>query len=98
MVNNLEFNIIIKVKFILGEINSVNDIIIIMDRRRIKEAIAWVIKYFIEDSDEYIFFVELNKGIIESKLISNPIHILNQEYDEIEIKVPKIIELKKIIL
>lgn len=36
------------------------------------------------------------RGIKDNKLISNPIHILNQEEAEIEIIVPKIIE-KKII-
>ncbi|KAK4882121.1 hypothetical protein RN001_005440 [Aquatica leii] len=50
------------------------------------EAIACVIKYLIEDSEDIIFLL-LIMGIIESKFISNPIHILNHVYAEIEIKV-----------
>jgi len=40
----------------------------------------------------------LNKGIIDRRLISRPIHILSQEYEEIVISVPKIMVKKKIIL
>lgn len=55
-------------------------------------------KYFIEDSAERAFFLSRNRGMTERRLISSPIHILNQEYDEMAIKVPKIIEFRKIIL
>lgn len=54
-------------------------------------------KYFIKASEQKIFF-EFIKGIIESRLISNPIHILSHENDEIEIKVPRISVLKNKIL
>lgn len=46
----------------------------------------------IEDSDRKIFFLLLIRGIKESKLISNPIHTLNQDIEEILIKVPNIKE------
>lgn len=39
-----------------------------------------------------------NRGIIDNKLISSPIHILSHEYEEIEIRVPKTIEFRKRIL
>lgn len=67
----------------------------IIINKKIAEAIAWVKKYFKEDSEENKFFEFIIKGIKDNKLISNPIHILNQEFEEIAIKVPKIIELKK---
>jgi hypothetical protein len=38
------------------------------------------------------------RGIKDNKLISNPIHIPNQEDEEIEIRDPIIIDKKKIIL
>ena len=98
LVSNAEFIIIIKVELIFREINSIFNNIIIIENNKINEAKAWVIKYFNDDSDENILLTELNKGIIDNKLISNPIHIPIQEYEEIEIKVPIIIELKKIIL
>lgn len=98
MVNKAEFNIKIIDEFIEGEINSLYENIKIIEKSKINEAKAWVIKYFNEDSEDILFFNELNKGIIDNKLISNPIHILNHEYDEIEIIVPITILLKKIIL
>lgn len=97
-INNAEFNIILNVDSILLKINSLFNKIIIIENNKIIEAIVWVIKYFIEDSDFIIFLEEFIRGIIEIKLISNPIHILIQEYEEIEIIVPNIIKLKKIIL
>lgn len=60
-------------------------IIKIIDRRIIVDAIAWTIKYLIDDSDVRIFFWLCIKGIIESRLISSPNHIPSHEYDEIEI-------------
>lgn len=50
------------------------DIIIILNNI-IVEAIVWVIKYFIAASEFCILLVFLIKGIIESRLISSPIHI-----------------------
>lgn len=47
-------------------------------------------KYFIVASEASGFFESLIKGIIDSKLISSPIHIPTHEYEEIEIKVPMI--------
>jgi len=79
LVKRAEFIIIIKVEFILGEINSVNIIIIIIENRIIKEERAWVIKYFMADSDDNMFFVDVIRGMIDNKLISSPIHIPNQE-------------------
>lgn len=64
----------------------------------IDEAKAWVRKYFNDDSEENKFFVLIIKGIKDKRLISNPIHIPSQEDEEIEIKVPIIIERKKTIL
>lgn len=64
-----------------------NDKLIILNNK-IVEARAWVIKYFIVASEVIILSVFLIRGIIESRLISNPIHIPNQEYDEIAIIVP----------
>ena len=54
------------------------------------EARAWTKKYFNEDSEENKFLVLIIKGIKERRLISSPIQILNQEFAEIVIKVPKI--------
>lgn len=78
---NLKYNVklMLYIKFI--------DIKII-DKSSREEASAWVTKYFNEASDAIILLVFLIKGIMESRLISNPIHILIQEYEEIEIKVP----------
>lgn len=98
LVRRAEFNIIRNVEFISGAINSFVNNIKIIENRRIIDAKAWVIKYFIADSDENIFFVDVIKGIIERRLISRPIHILNHEYEQIEIRVPIINVLKKMIL
>lgn len=62
------------------------------------DAKACVKKYFREDSEENKFFVLIIRGIKDNKLISNPIHIPNQEEEEIEIKVPIIIDKKNTIL
>lgn len=50
-------------------------------------------KYLIADSEENEFEYLDIRGIIDKRLISKPIHILNQDKEEIEIKVPKIIVL-----
>lgn len=69
-----------------------------IENKKMEEARAWIKKYFRDDSEENKFFVPIIKGIKDNKLISNPIHILNQEEEEIEIRVPKIIEKKNNIL
>lgn len=71
---------------------------IIIENNKILEAKAWTRKYFKDDSEENRFFFINIRGIKESKLISNPIHKLNQELDDTQIKVPKIIVEKKTIL
>lgn len=98
LVNSAEFNINKNIEFILGVINSVLINIKIIENIKIREAIVWERKYFKDDSDEYIFFVELNKGIIDKRLISKPIHIPIQEYEEMAINVPIIIVFKNKIL
>lgn len=65
---------------------------VIILNNKIVEAKACVIKYFIVASEDIILSVFLIRGIIESRLISNPIHIPIQEYDEIAIIVPIIRE------
>lgn len=47
----------------------------VIARRKIIEAVACVIKYFVVASVDRGFFLLVNKGIMESKLISRPIHI-----------------------
>ena len=54
------------------------------------EAKAWIRKYFIVDSIEYIFVFKLNIGIIENRFNSKPIHIVSQLDEEIVIIVLKI--------
>lgn len=98
LVNSAEFNINKNIEFILGAINSVLINIKIIENIKIREAIVWERKYFKDDSDEYMFFVELNKGIIDKRLISKPIHIPIQEYEEMAINVPIIIVFKNKIL
>lgn len=62
------------------------------------EAKAWTRKYFIADSEENKFLELEIRGTNLIKLISRPIHVPNHEDDEIEIKVPEINVVKKIIL
>ena len=48
---------------------------IVIARRKIMEAIAWVIKYLVAASvDRGLFLLDM-RGIIASKFISRPIHI-----------------------
>lgn len=65
-----------------------------IENKKIEEANACVKKYFNEDSDENKFFDLIIKGIKDNKLISKPIQILNQDEEEIAIKVPVIIDIK----
>lgn len=62
--------------------------------KKIAEAKAWVKKYFKDASVENKFFDLIIRGIKDKRLISKPIHTLNQEVAEIAIKVPIIIEIK----
>ena len=73
-------------------------IIKITANKRTVEAMAWVIKYFRDDSVERIFFCLFNRGIIDRRLISSPSHIPIHEYDEIAMIVPIIIDDENIIL
>lgn len=76
-----------------------NNIIKIIANNKIEEAKACVKKYFRLLSEVIKFFLlSFIKGINESKLISNPIHAPNQEFEEIVIKEPKINIIKKILL
>lgn len=61
-----------------------------IEKRRMVEAIAWVIKYFRAASEGKIFFEFFIRGIKDNKLISNPIHILIHEYEEMVISVLRI--------
>jgi len=65
-----------------------------IDNKKIAEAKACVKKYFNDASVENKFFALIIRGIKDNKLISNPIHTLNQEVAEIVIRVPIIIEIK----
>lgn len=68
----------------------------ITENKRIDDAKACVIKYLIDDSDEYVDFSLFIRGIIANKLISNPIHIPIHEYDEIDTNDPIISVIKNI--
>lgn len=60
------------------------------------EAVTCTRKYFNEVSVDCLVFSMLIKGTKASKFISNPIQILIQENEEIEIKVPIAIIIKNI--
>lgn len=61
-----------------------------MENNNAEDAIACVMKYFSDDSEASWFLLFPIKGIIDNRLISSPIHIPIQEYDEIAIIVPDI--------
>lgn len=65
-----------------------------IENKKVADAKAWIKKYFKEASDENKFFDLIIKGIKDNKLISKPIHIVNQEDEEIVIKVPIINDIK----
>lgn len=92
LVSSEEFITINIIWSIRGEINSLIKSRLVILNSRIREASAWVKKYLIDASVEYEFLVELIRGIIDNKLISNPNHIVIHEQDEIEIRVPRINE------
>lgn len=77
-VNNAEFMIMISDWSKFEKICEFNEIKIILIKINI-EAKAWVKKYFIAASVEYMFLYWEKRGIMEIKLISNPIHMPNQE-------------------
>lgn len=54
-----------------------------------------MIKYFREASEDGVLFSEFIKGTKDNKLISKPSQTPNQELEEIEAKVLKIIKKKK---
>ena len=62
------------------------------------EEIDWIKKYLIIDSLEIEFLLLKRIGIKDAKLISKPIHIENKELEEIEIKIPIIIKIKKLFI
>lgn len=66
------------------------NIYIIIENKKIKEANVWKIKYNNTDSLENKFFSLIIKTINDNKLISNPIHVFNHEFEEIVINLPKI--------
>lgn len=70
----------------------------IIEKIKVAEAMAWVIKYFKEASAENLFLNDFIKGIRDKRLISNPIQAVNQEVAEIEMIVPKIKLKENIIL
>lgn len=76
----------LKFKIIFHSIRKENKII---ENNNILEASAWVRKYFKDASDENKLFNFIVKGIKDNKLISNPIHTLNQDEEQILIIVPK---------
>jgi acetyltransferase-like isoleucine patch superfamily enzyme len=57
-----------------------------------------VLIYFFFASFQMTFFFSEKIGITDNRLISNPIHILSQEYDETEISVPDTMEVMNISL
>lgn len=61
---------------------------------KIVDAKAWVMKYFIDASEENILFLLFIRGIIDNRLISKPIHIPIQVLEDIAISVPIIIDNK----
>lgn len=76
----------LKFKKVFHSIKKENKII---ENNNKLDASAWVKKYFSEASDENKLFNFIVKGIKDNKLISNPIHTLNQEEELILIIVPK---------
>ena len=82
------------------EKNQLNEVIIIQmaENKNNNEEIDWIKKYLIIDSLEIEFLLLKRIGIKDAKLISKPIHIENKELEEIEIKIPLIIKIKKLFI
>ena len=76
----------LKFKIIFHSIKNENKII---ENNKTLEARACVRKYFSDASEENKLFNFIVKGIKDNKLISNPIHTLNQDEEQILIIVPK---------
>ena len=70
------------IKILLLIINIID--LLIKKIIKIIEVKAWIKKYFIVDSIEYIDDFKFKIGIIENKFNSNPIHIDNQLIEEID--------------
>lgn len=75
-----------KFKKVFHSIKKENKII---ENNKILEAKAWVRKYFKDASEENKLFNFMVRGIKDNKLISNPIHTLNHDEEQILIIVPK---------
>lgn len=93
-IKNPEFIIIFK--YVLkywGIYSNIFKLIIIAIRIN-EEAIVWVIKYLMDLSEGYRFLFLFIRGIIDRRLISKPIHMENQEKEEIASIDPKTKELK----
>lgn len=90
--NNIVELIIKLWKFKICMLNKllILQIYIILTNKKINEAKACVRKYLIAASLENKFLLSIMRGIKDNKLISKPIHIPNQEDDEIAIIVPLI--------
>lgn len=61
----------------------------VIAKRKIMEAVACVTKYFVVASVERGFFLLINRGVIERRLISRPIHISTRLELDIVIMGPK---------
>lgn len=69
-----------------------------MNIKKKDEAIDWIRKYFIEESEDKILFLSFSRGINDKRLISNPIQAPIHEFDEIVIIVLEIRIIMNIIL
>jgi hypothetical protein len=76
----------LKFKKVFHSIKKENKII---ENNKTLDAKAWVRKYFKEASEENKLLIFIVRGIKDNKLISKPIHTLNQEEEQILIIVPK---------
>lgn len=89
-----------KVELIINILYIFNDFIwksifvkyinMIIEKRSIAEASAWVKKYFKAASVDIKLFILIIKGINDNKLISSPIQALIQEFAEIVVRDPLI--------
>lgn len=69
-------------------INSCFIIVMMIENSRIDEANACVRKYFRAASEGIRFLLAVIRGIKASRLISNPIHALNHEFEDTAIRDP----------
>lgn len=75
--------------FSIRKSHSIKENKIILNNK-ILDAKAWVKKYFKDASEENKLLLFIERGIKDNKLISKPIHTLNQEEELIVIIVPLI--------